>query len=325
MIIHPELRALRGDDAPQCHAQAAMRRTAEEWRQQPQMARILKELPGFAAHRPLAGHPALAALFDESASAAADLARSFAAFQVRAIAAAPLGHAALRHFTDGVLSTLLLAREGNVTLTLVAIDGEGLRAQPEPVSVNFAPAEAWEHVLAGSARAEVVECRPLGNRKAELQREELALSPGKVIRRDAERQALLLRSVEGRLVSLRLQRRRAQAGPAREYELASGRQVHQSAGNPRDSRLELMMALLGRMNRSDAAPLMARIARGHGTVALRWQALRECLGLDTLAGFTTLGEIARSPDDPLAMPAGALRAQLVETYPQLAGIEPCPA
>ncbi len=325
MIIRPELRALRGDDTPQCDAQAAMRRADAAWRARPEVAEVLAGVAAYAGGSPLDQCPALAALFDESAGIAADFARSFAAMQAQAIAASPLGHAALRHFTDGVLSTLLLAREGNVTLALVAVDGEGLRAQPDPASINFLPAEAWEHVLAGTARAELVECRPAGEGGGELLRRAIALRPGTVLCRDADRRALLLRGVDGCLVSLRLQRRQPQAGPSREHELASGRLVHQAAGNPRDSRIELMMALLGRMERADAAPLMAEVAREQGSPALRWQALRECLGLDTRAGFAALCEIARAPADPLAVPAGALRSQLVETWPELARIEPCPA
>ena len=85
------------------------------------------------------------------------------------------------------------------------------------------------------------------------------------------------------------------------------------------------MALLGRMDRADAAPLLAGIAQEQGSDALRWQALREALALDTLAGFQALTAIARSDDDALAPAAGTLRSQLVETYPQLAGVEPCPA
>ncbi|GGC24572.1 hypothetical protein GCM10011371_10270 [Novosphingobium marinum] len=70
---------------------------------------------------------------------------------------------------------------------------------------------------------------------------------------------------------------------------------------------------------------MAAIARESGSPALRWQALRECLSLDTLAGFTVLTEIARSPSDELAPAAGALRSQLVEAHPELDEVVPCPA
>ena len=77
------------------------------------------------------------------------------------------------------------------------------------------------------------------------------------------------------------------------------------------------MALLGRMGRTDAAPQLAGIACEPGSAALRWQALRECLSLDTATGFDALSEVARRADDELAAAAGALRSQLVEAYPQL--------
>ena len=126
-----------------------------------------------------------------------------------------------------------------------------------------------------------------------------------------------LESVEGCIVSLRLQRRLPEAGPTREYALSDGVLVHQAAGTPQDSRTELMMALLGRMGRPDAAPVMAAIAREPGGMAVRWQALRECLSLDTAAGFAALCEVARGEEDELAPAAGALRSQLIESYPQL--------
>ena len=94
---------------------------------------------------------------------------------------------------------------------------------------------------------------------------------------------------------------------------------------PRESRFELAAALLGRMGRSDAAPLLAAMAEEHGGQSLRWQSLKECLGLDSGAGFAALDRIAAQAGDPLAGPATALRAQLLERYPQLAGAVPCPA
>jgi hypothetical protein len=72
---------------------------------------------------------------------------------------------------------------------------------------------------------------------------------------------------------------------------------------------------------------MAAIARGPGDDSLRWQALRECLALDTAHGFRALAAVARTAGDSLAATAGALRAQLVEAHPQLLALEDdrCPA
>ncbi len=325
MDIHPELRALRGDDSPQRDAQEALHQAMAGWRGKPEVAALIDSLTAFANGAALADCPELAALFEAGNGAAPALAADFTAATAEALAAAPLGHVPLRHFTDGVSSTLLLIRTGNVTLSLVAIDGLGLHGKPEPATARFGPNQTWEHVLTGRADAELVECQPSGPRQAELHRKAVSIEPGTVAFRDGEHEARLLHHIDGALVSLRLQRRWEGAGPTREYDLATGALLRQTAGNPRDSRIELMLALLGRMGRKDAAPLMAELARDEGSTALRWQALRECLALDTLAGFQTLCAVAAAPGDALAGPAGALRAQLVEAHPQLQEFAPCPA
>ena len=124
-----------------------------------------------------------------------------------------------------------------------------------------------------------------------------------------------------------LLRAAADPRPGREYCAASGKLLHQSAGAIATSRQEATVALLGRMGRTDAAPAMAMLATGEGDMSLRWQALREALALDSATGFAALCTIARRGDDALAGQAGALRAQLLETYPELAQLEDkqCPA
>ncbi len=324
MIVHPELRALRGDDSPQRLAQQAQIVAMADWRARPGVAEVLDGVERFAAGAPLEACAALAALFTHGCDAARKFAASYSMATCATLAAAPLGHVPMRHFTDGITSTLLLAQTGNVTLSLVAIDGEGLHGKSESTTASFTPNHTWEHVLAGSADVELVECRVTGPRKAEFSRHRARIAPGSIMHRDGERQARRLLRIDGALVALRLQRRRDAAEATREYDLASGLLLHQAAGNPRDSRIELMLALLGRMQRRDAAPLMADLARGQGSTGLRWQALRECLALDSEAGFAALGAIAASPHDALAAPSGALRAQLIEAYPQLQDVAPCP-
>ena len=80
------------------------------------------------------------------------------------------------------------------------------------------------------------------------------------------------------------------------------------------------MALLNRMGRPDAVPAFTEIART-GSDHLRWQAMRHCLAMNVRTGFALLGAMARSVDDPLATPAGALRARLIEQYPELLELE----
>lgn len=325
MIAQPELRALRGDDTPQCDAQDELQRVLDAWRTGPYVAALHRELEAFAAGAELCDCPRIEALFLPDTGAARRLTGDLSATICASLAALPLGHVPLRHFTDGVTSTVLIARAGGVTLSLVALDGEGMGSRPQSTSASFGPIQTWEYVLGGSALIEQVDCQPTGPRSATFRRSEHEIALGSILYRDGLREARLLRRIDGALVSLRLQRRRANAEVTCEYDLDSGALLHQAAGNPRDSRVELMLAMLGRMGRADAAPQMARIAQGECSAALRWQALRECLALDTQVGFAALAEIAADPDDALSGPAGALRAQLIEAHPQLQKVAQCPA
>ena len=324
MIIHPEIGALRGDDSPQRTAQQAAHDAMVAWHALPQVDRLRREIEVFASDGEFVADGELSRLFEAGKDAANRLADSLVRSGVDLLVRAPLAHLPQRHSTDGTVSMLLLARSGNVTLTLVAIDGAALAAGAAPATVNLWPGEAWEHVLAGTGRAELVDVVPDGPERARLDRQPIALRPGTVLHRDASRLGFVLHGVDGCLVSLRLQRRRPLAGMVREYALSDGRLAHTAAGNPRDSRVEVMMALLGRMKRADAAPLMADLAQREGPDSLRWQALRECLALDSLTGFQALCAVARDAGDPLFVPAGALRSQLIETDPQLARLETCP-
>lgn len=337
MQIRAELAALRGDDSPQRRAQAALIARMDRWRATAEPAAVLADLKYFETGRPLADCPALCALFTPGDPSAKRLVAGLVGAMIAELAADPLGQVAMRHSTDGTSSTLLIGQSGLATLTLVAIDGAGLARSAPPVTINYAPGEAHEQILAGSARAEMVRCvigdGPAERADAKLERAPLELAEGVCLARDCRREALLLHQIAGRLVTLRLHRRQEGTDPVREYELASGRLIHRAAASPAQSRYELMIALLGRMGRVDAAPLLASIALGTDPAPLRWQAMREGLGLDTATGFLALGALARRAGDPLAAHAGALRGQLLESWPQLAQIEtntqaetaPCPA
>ena len=157
---------------------------------------------------------------------------------------------------------------------------------------------------------------------AELAATRCDLIEGQLSSRDGSRQSLLIDNAATTLVILRLQRRPLTGSVTREFQLDDGKLAHQATGNARESRFELAAALLGRMGRSDAAPLLAAMAEEAGGESLRWQSLKECLGLDTATGFGALGRIAGRTDDPLAGPARALQAQLLQTYPQLTGAGP---
>ena len=325
MLIGPELMALRGDDTPQRRIQQRLLDQLGAWREAGAGAELEAELPRFAKGAALESLPALHALFTPGNCAAATLVDGLTDWLLTELERDPLGQVPMRHQCDRTLATLVLVRCQGASLALQAIDGAGFALKPPAQSVTFAGNESWDHVLAGSAEVELV--RIAGQRPGgvELDRTGSALAPGGIVHRNGRLAAQIFKRVPGILVLLKLHRLDHDNAPSCEYALDDGRLLHQAAGHPRDSRLELAVALLGRMGRADAAPLLAAMAEETGSPHLRWQALRECIALDSRTGFTALSAIARNSDDPLAVPAGALRAQLLETYPQLAEVPLCPA
>jgi hypothetical protein len=325
MHIPPEIRALVAQPALLDRAQERHAAGFAAWQREPGAAAVLDAFAAFAAGADLAECGPLAALFGAGTSGGAGgeagaFFGSLTAALLPVLAAEPFGHVPLRHQATPASATLLLAQDAGATLTLVVIAGPALARMEPARSVAFTPMEAWDVVLAGAGEGRMAQRRPDGT----LALQPLAFAPGFTLGRDAEREALLVDRVPGSMLMMRLSRRRPGAVPVREYELASGRQIHHAVSDPRESRMELAITLLGAMGRADAAPDMAGIAleTGRGE-SLRWQALRVCLGLETAAGFRALCELARRADDPLAAPAGALRAQLVEQYPVLKEVEPC--
>ncbi len=325
MLIRPELEALRSDDTSQRLAQARLGEVLEGWQALPHTRAVQEELDRYAGGEPIDDLPRLAALFDPASGQGEAFIASIMAPMLAEQARNPLGQVALRHFTDDLIAASVLLRHGATTLTLAGLDGAALTRKAPPVSVNFAPTETVELILRGTAQGEMMRLEEeLPGGAARLSRSPLALRPGMATRRDGQCEAQWLIAVQGSLITLKLQRRPAMGGTAREYLLADGSLVHQAAACARDSRLELVASLLGRMGRRDAAPLLAAMAEEQASPALRWQVLRECLALDSAEGFRSLGLIARDAADPLAAPAGALRAQLLEQFPVLNGVDQCP-
>jgi hypothetical protein len=303
---------LRRDRAPQQRVQAAMFAVRDAWRREVRIAPVFAAFEAYAMGAPLAACPALAELFDGGGVAEALVAGLCATF-TGALGREPFGQVPFRHACNGTLSTLLLARAGAARLSLLAQEPGDYDSAGVPLS----DATRHEAVIAGEGWARLTTRRPDGK----LEHERLRLARGSTTTLDLSRQSLFVKRVERRLVRLRLHRDARAPGPTREYALADGRLLQQSAGDIRQSRQEMMLALLGRMKRTEAAPLIASIAGEERPDALRWQALREALALDTASGFAALCRIARAPLDPLAAPAGVLRAQLVETHPELLEFE----
>lgn len=325
MLIRPELQALRSDDAPQREAQAALHVILQDWRYKGPGRAIEAELIAWGAGEPLDDQPSLRAMFDPDADGLCDLADGLLRPLLQQMATEPLSQSPLRYTTGDAYTSLVLARHGTTVLSIQCVDGNGLARTPRPTTASFLPAETWERALSGSAEALLVQAHAHMPGKAELECTQIAIAAGEVRHRIGNAQAVLFTAASGSLVQLRLQRRTSAVDPVREYRLSDGCLVHQAAGTPRDSRLELTAALLGRMKRRDAAPMLAAMVEEHGSESLRWQCLRECLALDVAVGFPALCKLAEREGDPLQQPAEVLRAQLLARHPELKELSPCPA
>lgn len=292
-----------------------MKAATDSWREEADMADAMAQFSQFGAGAALEHCPALEEIFLGQGRAEA-LVGSLIAHFCAAIAANPLGHPSFRNAFDGRGSTLLLAKTGRAQLLLQA-------REPGTYTyacVNFTDALRYDATLAGSARAEI--SRIHGPREqVGFAAEPITLRQGVRLAFDCNSEALLTHAVERRLVTLRLLQSAENPHASREYSLETGQLLHQSAGTLGTSRHEMMAALLGRMGRTEAAPVLAAMALAPGDMSLRWQALRECLGLDTAQGFATLLHMARDPRDPLAGEAAALHAQLCDQYPALRSLE----
>ena len=289
------------------------------WSDDPAVAPLLAELGRYGAGGELCECPGLLSLIAAGADGAG-FARRAAAVAAQHLRAEPLALWPWRHFSNGVLHSVTIAAEGDASLSLAVVDGAPWRAARDPLAPDlaaFQPGTLHAVVVGGTAQGRVLRNRSDDPARAQIESHPIAFVAGSAFTIEGEREALALDAIDGLLMTLRLYRRPKGNAPARQYDVASGALVHQAAGEQGDSRAELMMALLRAMERSDAAPALAELARS-GAPPARWQALRECLALDSGAGFVALVEVAAQADDPLCAPARSLVETLAAQHPALA-------
>lgn len=324
MRIDPVIAALRRDQAPQHRAQAALEKVRDGWRATARTGAVLAELEQYAAGVPLSENPVLDCLLGDSDEAREFVGALFAAF-AQTLREHPLGHVPLRHQCGRGLAVLQLAAAGGAALSLIAYEGWPKRATAA-ATVCFAGGERHELCLAGTAEARFFEILSEGSRRAELACEVRRIAAGDALHVCGPRHARIIDCQRGCLVMLRLSRPDFAPLPAREFRISDGALVHSASGDRTESRDEMAAAVLGAMQRSDAAPVLAEIAQSCASEHLRWQALCQALALDTAVGFAILTTIARDQADMLAGPARSLRKSLIVQHPALAEMGmPCPA
>ena len=292
-----------------------MKCALEAWRSQSGVGDVLAGFENFAQGAALEDCGGLEPLFIGQ-GLAEELMQSLITHYARAIALNPLGHPPFRNGFDGRRSTMQLATSGRAQLVLQSCEPGTFQCATASYSDN----DRFDAVLAGKAQAQILRIHgPEG--KVAFTGEPITLQKGVRLGFDCSAEMLLLESVEKRLVTLRLLRGKERSQPRREYCRETGTLLLRTDASLSSSRREMMAAFLGRTGREDAVPVLSEIALRPGEASLRWQALRECLALDTAQGFLALSIIAGDAQDALVDDACALRAQLLEAHPQLRQLE----
>jgi hypothetical protein len=302
MQVHPALAALRQTGAlpPGCDA------ALTQWRSAPVVAAIIDALAAFSRGAGLAALPALARLFTdrETAQGVAD---SLIGALLPVLRAAPLAQPGLGHSAIPGVQRLRLATHGRAALTLSVFDR---REETRPDSALFEDCEVHEIVLAGTGLAAQHQ-RGNGTLTTRL----IACTPGTCLARTGDHQARQIIAVSRPLLVLQLSREPATPGPSREIALADGAVIKVISGCKRTSQQMMALAVLGALEHAPAADTLELLAHDRARAPdLRWEALRQCLGLDARRGLAVLALLAEAADDPLADAAALLQRDLAASH-----------
>lgn len=310
MQVDPAIALLRSQRAPQRRVDAAL----ALWQAQEPAAGVLADLAAYGAGAALDGLAALSAVLVAPAKAEA-LVQGLMAPLIEALQAEPLAQLPFGTSAMPGLARIRMAQSGRAALTLSAF-------APRPAaparSVLFEDGEAHEIVLAGAASAALYQLT--GDGLAETR---IDCRPAtRMIRKDG-RSARQILAVAQPLLVLQLTREAADPGPAREYALPGGALLKTISGSKRASQQMMALAVLGALEHRPALAAMADLASNRAADRdLRWEALRQVLGLDAAAGIALLTRLAANDGDALAGPAAKLRRDLLAAQPALAMLEP---
>jgi hypothetical protein len=311
MLIHPAIARLRCEGAPQPQVDEAL----AAWRARPQTAAVMAALAAYGAGEALAEGGALARLLADHGAASAFVA-AFIAPLMAALRAEPLAQPAFGFSAMPGLARIRLAESERAALSLAVF---ACRAAIRPPSVLIEDGEAHEIVLAGAGEAACYRLVPAGG----LVCEAVPCLPGTRFVRAGGSDARQIIAVTQPVLLLQLTRAATQPMPSREYSLPEGRLIKTISASKRTSQQMMALGVLGALTHRPAIGAMERLALDAAAERdLRWEALRQVLGMDAQAGMALLARLAARSDDALSPPAAQLQRDLVAAQPELATLEP---
>jgi hypothetical protein len=310
MLVDSAIARLRREGAPQPQIDAAL----AAWRARPEVAAALMELAAYGTGAPLAGGSALGCLLADHA-AALRFAGGLIDPLIEASRAEPLAQLPLGFSAKSGLARIRLAQSGRATLSLAVF---ARRAGVRPASVLLEDGEAQELVLAGAGEAVSYRICTDG-----LSNVTVACAPGTRITRKGASEARQIVAVTQPLLVLQLAREAAAPVPSREVAVPGGQLLQTISACKRTSQQMMALGVLGALAHRPALMAMEQLARDTAAQRdLRWEALRQVLGLDTARGYALLAHLTAQRGDALAEPAARLQRDLLAAYPELATPEP---
>jgi hypothetical protein len=313
MQVHPDIVRLRSESALQPRTDAAV----EQWRSTRSAIAAMEDLAQIHQGAALEDLPFLVRLMRDHAAARAFAEALITPF-LAALRAEPLANLSLGHSSAPGMARLRIAAHGRAGLTLLAISP---RARAMPASVLFEDCEAHEIIIAGAGEALLHRREAAG-----LVTEAQDCAPGTRFNRKGPDAARQITAVTRPLLVLQLTREPDHPQPSEEIGVVGGALLKVISASKASSQQMMALAVLGALEHRGAMHPMAQLAKDVAADRdVRWEAVRQCLVLDTGEGLAVLAALACDPGDALHAPANALQRQLLAAHPNLAAIMEEPA
>ncbi|MEL6738252.1 MAG: hypothetical protein AAFO28_04955 [Pseudomonadota bacterium] len=315
MHVHPAIAALRGTTASQRQAVAntkqAMDQAHKAWLTRADIRRVREELIRYGSGAELESCEALRSLSHDHERAVAFV-EALIGPTLAVLKTHPLGETPYRFKVSQGLATLQVLEASGATLSLLAY--EPLEGAQAPKSALFSDRDVNDIVVSGTASGAV---HTVGDAGA-ISSKPIRLAPGDCLATKARIGVRHIVHVERSLLILQLTREPQRPKPVREIALDTGVELRTASGDKSASQALMAVSVLGALRDYGALDVMhAAALNREEDPDVRWEAVRQTLGLAAMRGLEALDTLARREDDPLSAPALALREQLLATKPDL--------
>ena len=315
MHVHPAIAALRGTTVSQRRAMAATKEAMDQghkaWLQQAEIRHVREELIQYGSGAELEACEALLSLTHDQARAAAFV-EALIGPTLGVLKTHPLAETPYRFKVSQGLATLQVLEAAGATLSLLAY--EPLEDVQPQTSALFSDRDVHDSVVSGSASCVV----HILDEAGAISSKPIRLAPGDCLATKARIGVRHIVRVERTLLILRLAREPRRPKPVREIALDTGVELRTASGDKSASQALMAISVLGALRDFGALDVMhATALNREEDPDVRWEAVRQTLGLAAMRGLEALDTLARREDDPLSAPAVALRDQLLTTQPDL--------